>query len=215
MLRAPLALLVLLSPPPPDLAMAEADPCEVIVNAEGRILQKAAAGDEYARMWELRDDRLKIGVAIGAVEAPAELVMEIVTDHQRFPEIFPYVRESNVRDGVAGALQVYQNLDLPFPIANRRYEITVEPIRARRTAQGTRCLESHWTYVLGSGNIEDTWGHWEVLERRPGSAFVAYVAYVDPGGRLPSWAVNWASRQALPRVIESLRAEAERRQRSE
>jgi hypothetical protein len=103
------------------------------------------------------------------------------------------------------------DVDLPFPIANRHYEIEVE--QARYDDAASPCWESHWHYLPGSGNINDNHGHWELLADGD-ATWLAYVAYVDPGGKMPAWTANWAARQALPRMIDSVRYEAQKRLRA-
>jgi hypothetical protein len=59
-------------------------------------------------------------------------------------------------------------------------------------------------YVKGSGNVEDTRGHWSIDPWKGGS-LVAYVLWTDPGGAIPKWALNRASRRTLPEVVVALR----------
>lgn len=168
------------------------------------------AGEILVTLEHEPDQKLKRGVALARVEAPAEQVFEVVTDHQGFAQFLPYVARAEIRaeeEGARGSgVVVYQLLDLPFPLEDRYYEVEVD-----RLAEPARCFESRWHYVPGSGNIDDTFGRWEVLADGDASTLLAYVAWVDPGGLIPSWAYNWASRRALPRILTSVRDEAVRR----
>ena len=49
-----------------------------------------------------------------------------------------------------------------------------------------------------------TRGHWSI-EPWKGGSLVAYVLWTDPGGVIPMWAVNRASRRTLPEVVVALR----------
>ncbi|HVR29932.1 MAG TPA: START domain-containing protein, partial [Thermoanaerobaculia bacterium] len=53
-------------------------------------------------------------------------------------------------------------------------------------------------------NVKDTRGHWLVEPWRGGSR-VTYVLWSDPGGAIPKWAINRASRRTLPEVVTALR----------
>jgi hypothetical protein len=142
--------------------------------------------------------------------APADIVFAVVTDYDGFERFMPLVRDSKRLGERGGRVIVRQSLDLPFPISNRHFEIEVES-RDQQTRRGWRCLESRWWYVPDSGNIAEGSGRWEVLEDGSGRALVAYVAYVDPGGKLPGWAYSWATRQGLPRILQAVQNEARRR----
>jgi hypothetical protein len=172
---------------------------------------RLAAGEILVTLESEPDHKLKRGVALARVEAPAERVFEVVTDHQGFARFLPFVAQAEVRSPNPAAatdtsLVVYQLLDLPFPLSDRHYEVEID-----RLAEAARCFESRWQYVPGSGNIDDTFGRWEVLADGDASTLLAYVVWVDPGGLIPAWAYNWASRRALPRLLTSVRDETARR----
>ncbi len=180
-------------------------------SADSSRAQRLERGEILVTMREQPGGRLKAGVALFRVDAPAEVVFELVTDHEAFPGTLPYVTTSRLRRDARGEI-VYQLLDLPFPITNRYYEIRVE--RQQRMGIDGRCAESRWSYLEGSGNIDDTFGRWEVVELDPDRTLVAYVAWVDPGGLVPNWAQNWASKRALPGLATAVRDAAVRRSSS-
>jgi carbon monoxide dehydrogenase subunit G len=188
----------------------EQGPCPTLLRATDEMLRAAEQPRGWTDLEHLPQHRLERGVGIIRVTAPADIVFAVVTDYDGFERFMPMVKDS-VRRGERGArVVVHQSLDLPFPISNRHFEIEVET-RDVQTRRGWRCLESRWAYVPGSGNIAEGYGRWEVLEDGAGRALVAYVAFVDPGGRLPGWAFAWATRQGLPRILQAVQKEARRR----
>jgi ribosome-associated toxin RatA of RatAB toxin-antitoxin module len=152
------------------------------------------------------------GWAIATVAAPAALVYEVVTDHGAFATFLPYVRDSEVVENETGAVIVFQRVDLPFPIQDRTYSIEVQEHQTE--IGGVPCRESAWSYIEGSGNVDANEGRWEVLALGPTATLVAYTALIDPGGHIATWINNWATRQAIPRVIDAVRSEAQRRLRN-
>lgn len=198
---------------PTSSSLMEGGPCPTLLRATDEMLLEAEKARGWTDLEHLPEHRLERGVGIIRVLAPADIVFAVVTDYDGFDRFMPMVRDS-ARRGVRGEhgerVVVYQSLDLPFPISNRHFEIEVET-RDEQTRRGWRCLESRWAYVPGSGNIAEGYGRWEVLEDGAGRALVAYVAFVDPGGRLPGWAFSWATRQGLPRILQAVQQEARRR----
>jgi hypothetical protein len=151
---------------------------------------------------------LQVSTVVARIDAPIQVVFGVVTDHDAFARLFHEIRRS-VTVGAKGTRRiVFMDVDMPFPVANRHYEIELD--QARSGPADRPCWESYWRYLPGSGNIVDNHGRWEL--RGDGRVtWLAYVAYVDPGGHVPAWTVNWAARKALPRMIESVREEASKR----
>ena len=188
----------------------EQGPCPTLLRATDEMLLGAEKPRGWANTEHLPQHRLERSVGIIRIAAPADIVFAVVTDYDGFERFMPLVRDSVRRRMEGERVVVHQSLDLPFPISNRHFEIEVEN-RDQQTRRGWRCLESRWSYVPGSGNISEGYGRWEVLEDGQGRALVGYIAFVDPGGKLPGWAYNWATRQGLPRILQAVEAEARRR----
>jgi hypothetical protein len=150
----------------------------------------------------------KEGCVVGYIEAPPEAVMAVLRRAGDYELYMPLVVKSDTSPGEGGAVLNTQELDLPWPIGDRHF--TVRLIEEKSQDGG------YWfrfDYVKGSGNVEDTRGHWSIEPWRGGSR-VAYVLWTDPGGMLPKWAINRASRRTLPEVVVALRDRVLNRQRS-
>jgi Polyketide cyclase / dehydrase and lipid transport len=146
---------------------------------------------------------IKEGTVIGLIDAPPERVFKIVTDNDNFEEFMPYVTQSDVEQGEEGAIINYQHLDFPFPVGDRYYKINIiNTIESKKRGQ---VFISAWTYVKGSGNIDDTYGSWILEEYNKGKTLVTYIVCTDIGGWIPSWAQNMATEIALPEIIERVR----------
>jgi carbon monoxide dehydrogenase subunit G len=189
---------------------SEAGPCPTLLRATDEMLLQAEQPKGWTELEHLPQHRLERSIGIIRVEAPADIVFAVVTDYDGFERFMPMVSASAKEGEREGKAVVRQTIKLPFPISNRHFVIEVES-RDQQTRRGWRCLESRWSYVQGSGNIAEGYGRWEVLEDGLGRALVAYVGFVDPGGRLPGWAFTWATRQGLPRILQAVQREARRR----
>ncbi|HVS14034.1 MAG TPA: hypothetical protein VMV46_08920 [Thermoanaerobaculia bacterium] len=207
MLAAGLILALML---PGATGETAAAPCATLTALPPDLLERTA-GDPLITMETQPGTALKVGTAVARIEAPLHLVAAIVDAHDEFARMFDTVKKSIILGAAENRKVVYMDVDLPFPIANRHYEIELE--QHRWDGPGRTCWESHWKYLPGSGNIEDNHGRWELLGDGE-VTWLAYIAFVDPGGKIPNWAVNWAARQALPQMIDSVRYEAQQRLRA-
>lgn len=158
-----------------------------------------ARGEILIELTEHPGSEAKEGCVVGYIPAAPRAVFEVLQDAASYDEYMPRVRSSEVSAGRGGVVLNRQVLELPFPIGDRRFTIR---LLSESLENGT--LRLSWTYVPGSGNVKDTRGYWLVEPWRNGSR-VTYVLWSDPGGAIPKWAVNRASRRTLPRVVEALR----------
>jgi hypothetical protein len=156
-------------------------------------------GEILIELTEHAGSEAKEGCVVGYIAAPPEAVFRVLQDAGSYDEYMPRVRSSEVSTGGGDVVLNRQVLELPFPIGDRRFTIR---LRSESLDGGT--LRLSWTYVPGSGNVEDTRGYW-LVEPWHGGSRVTYVLWSDPGGVIPKWAVNRASRRTLPRVVEALR----------
>lgn len=159
-------------------------------------------GEVVSWMIEVEGSPVKEGIALGLVEATPERVFAVVTDNARFAEFMPYVEESTLEIRPDGALVNRQRLDLPWPVRDREYEVSlVNEVVADAEPPLWR---SSWTHVEGFGNIEDSQGAWRVFAC-DGIALVEYRVLTDPGGGIPTFLKNSATRRSLGRPIEAVR----------
>ena len=146
---------------------------------------------------------IKEGTAIGIVEAPVEVVFNVVTANEEFAEFMPYVTKSRVKMAPEGVLLNYQYLDLPFPVGDRHYAIKIR--NSRKFQDGQLLLSSSWTYLKDSGNIKDTYGSWLLKPYGVNKTLAQYIVCTDPGGDIPNWAQNMATKISLPKIITRVR----------
>ena len=161
--------------------------------------ESIVGGEVLLTLTEFPGSAAKEGCVLGFILAPPETVMAVLRDAASYDEYMPRVRRSDVSVGGGGVVLNRQELDLPFPIGDRHFTIR---LHEERSEEGVHRLG--FTYVKGSGNVVDTRGYWLIEPWREGSR-VTYVLWTDPGGAIPKWAINRASRRTLPQVVTALR----------
>ena len=160
------------------------------------------SGHPVVELHESSGSSIKEGIALALVACAPEALYAVVTDNAKFGEFMPHVKTSTIVRDADGTVANHQELSLPFPIADRHYTIRI--VNTLPDEQGARIWQSAWTYVAASGNVKETRGAWMVTEAGTGKAILYYRVYTDPGGMVPAWASNMATRRALPDLLEAV-----------
>ena len=164
--------------------------------------ERLAKGEVIVYLKAVRGP-IKEGTAIGLIDVPPKRVFKVVTDNEDFEQFMPYVKQSDVERMKEGSIINYQYLDFPFPIGDRYYKLHI--LNTIENTNKGKVFKSAWTYVKGSGNIKDTYGSWILEEYGQGKTLATYVVCTDPGGGIPKWALNMATKISLPQVIDRVR----------
>ncbi len=175
----------------------------IAVDAAG--WERLARGEVVVELQGVAGSAVKRGVAVAVIDLPAERLFRVVTDNARFAEFMPHVAESTVETGPDGAIVNFQRLDLPF-VHDRHYRVRI--VNTEGEEDGWTVRRSAWTYVPGSGNIAESRGSWTLVELATDRTLLVYEVFTDPGGWIPAWLYNRATRQAVPDLIASVRERA-------
>jgi len=203
-LRAALLLSLLYALCPSAGAQLQRDQIEALlpIQLDEADWRDVMAGQVVRRLIEVEGSPVKQGVAIGIVDALPDRVYRVITDNARFAEFMPYVKESTVEPQPDGSIINYQYLKLPF-VADREYKIRI--VNTTRETNGVVIRESAWTHVKGPGNIDENHGAWQLVEFPPGKTLVIYEVLTDPGGMIPTFLKNSATKKSLPALLKSVR----------
>ena len=171
-------------------------------------LARLRQGEVLVRLEPVRPGAPQEGVATGVVDFPPERVFLAVADLDHWDEFVPFVARSDARPQPDGTVVSAQTLDLPAPFQDRSYRIRA---KSRTTGEGdARTWEVAWSYVPGSGDVDDHRGSWTLTRFGPGRTLVTFRTFTAPGGSVPDWAMDRATRESLPYVIAGLRLQARR-----
>ncbi len=163
-------------------------------------------GEILVHLKEIAGTPVKRAMAVALVDAPAEAVFSVLTDYKEFTHFMPYCKKVQLQKTEGESSWVRFELDFPWPIGDRHYVLQLTD--TQEEVSGTSVFTSAWKYVADSGNINDTYGSWQVLAYGEKRAFLKYTVFTDPGGILPNWARNMATEVAVPKVIKGLRKRA-------
>lgn len=148
------------------------------------------------------------GSVVDVVPVRLDRLVEVATDCGRFDEWFPDMRDTHVVATVAGVVRCRGAMDLPWPLADRHWDVLVdwEPV----DIDGARGAVVSIDYLPGSGNLEAMKGRYVLESVGPDGACtrVRYEAWVDLGTWLPDFVLGWATQRILPGVITGLEEQA-------
>ena len=200
--------IILMVSPAGMSAAPEALPAQYAQSPSGQPLtekQRIALdkGKILVHLKEIPGTPVKRARAIALVDAPPDKVFAAVTDYDSFPRFMPYCKKVRLQKREGERSWVRFELDFPWPIGDRHYVLQLTD--RREEVSGRPVLASRWTYEPNSGNINDTYGSWEILGYGVSRSFVRYTVFTDPGGKIPHWARNMATEVAVPKVFKRLR----------
>ena len=155
--------------------------------------------------------KLKEFLGRGVIEAPIGRVLAVIRDANRRAEWMPACGDSHlVEEDLVKRTQVaYHRTKAPWPVSDRdsinRAEMVVEPAK-HRVYLPFVAITSAVPPVKGVVRMPMMRGHWILVPVDGGRKTEAeYQVFADPGGLLPDWLANLASK-TLPRdTIAGLR----------
>lgn len=139
------------------------------------------------------------GQAVAVVDAPAEVVMRIVTDYARYQEFLPHFRRSRVLSRRGNNALVYMQASVARDTTHLWAQMRVFQ---RRPRGATQIIEGRMT----EGNMDQFAARWEVTPLDGGHrALVRFRIIVDPGLPFPSSLFTAENIKAARRTLRALR----------
>lgn len=154
--------------------------------------QKFLLGDTH-------DRRLAKHVSRTHVQAPASLVMEILTDFAHFPEFMKRLKTCEVTKREDGFIYT-ESILKPQMFVRESRNHTITHI-------GSSPNTIHW--VLVDGSFPSASGKWEILPSSDNDCQITYTVAVDPGPFFPTHMVAWALKLVQNELTGSLKHRAE------
>lgn len=153
----------------------------------------------------------------GVIDAPIAAVLAIFHDVDRATEWMDSCNGSRMVADVAEYEKVvYNRTHAPWPISDRdavlRNVLTFDENRREVRLEFATVEDARAPRVKGVVRMPFLRGHWYLWPEADGrSTRVEYQVHADPGGLLPTWMVNYASRDIPLKTIAGLRAQLKRR----
>lgn len=149
-------------------------------------------------------------VAIAEVEAPPEVVFNVVNDFDHYPDFMPYVKESRVlsRKGDSEVV-TYTRIAPPF-VSERDYPLKFRMTRGSPTNNGV--FKTEWIArpdaqpeIEGVVRIKLNEGSWLAEPLDGGTRTrLTYTLLTNPGGLIPAFVANMSNTVAIPKLFKAV-----------
>ena len=147
---------------------------------------------------------------IALVDAPADRVWNAIDDYDVQKEWVPDMMDNSKVLRTEGKYKICRTgTDLPWPLANRVYELKVW--NRRQSVGGVESYVSSYTYVEDSGNINDMDGYWLLQPYGDDGqkTLVRQYTIVDFGISMPKAFIRSGTNKRLPNIMKALRRRVE------
>lgn len=209
------------------------------VFAEGDDTEKKLAEGKLITVLDLEEgSKIKKGMVIGIVDAPANIVWQVIGDNNNFREFMPNTEQSKVVDKIKipiieeknpkNAKEVMKIIGEEvdpkiYHLTGRKYSIYYFSLLNLPWPAEDRWYiimldrdETHATHGiyrsswnLVTGNLKDNYGSWHLEPYGEERTKVTYKLFSDPGGNIPKWLINWQAPRILKNIIKAVRKESE------
>jgi uncharacterized protein YndB with AHSA1/START domain len=171
--------------------------------------QPTPTGEVWVEMVSAGSGKPREGMGRGVIEAPPERVFRALSDYAHWEEFMPFLERSAVQPQPDGAAVSEHVMNLPSPVGERRYRVRFTQKVEEGPKKGT-IWRIAWSYVPGSGNVDDHRGSWTLTALGPGKTLAVCRLFTDPGGLTPRWAVDRGTGKMLPWIFHGLRQHVRR-----
>jgi len=155
--------------------------------------------------------------AVRILPLSSDVIKRVIDDVDQYPNFMPYVAEARVISRSGPNLVSYQRISPPF-VSDRDYTVRVN-CETWRIAGGN-CFCNKWQTAndlgpaekSGVSRVKVTEGSWLLEPDGDGSKTrVTYHVFSDSGGSLPVSITNAASRNAIPKLFDSILKQAQKK----
>ncbi len=181
---------------------------QTVVTGPITIKNRSVSGSPIKEVW-----------AEGVIEAPAREVQEALMDVAALPAYIPYTKEAWKFGGKQpdGGDLVYTRIALPI-VGERDYVVRLRLVTSL-SPDGTGVFRNAWQSESGRWprrpgviRIEQISGSWEITPLGDGHhCWAVYKFAVNPGGRLPTFAINLGNELGVKETYDAVAREGARR----
>ena len=191
----------------PAVPAAESPPSPFDFKQPWEIIETREKATLYRHPWP------KGGISTFKVDmemdASADELLSIITDVRSYQRWVPYCRKVEIlKKTGTGSFIYYFAMDLPWPASNREW---VNKLTVSRNAADNSIRVSFMAvdYFYPKSNryirVKKHIAHWILIPISPGRTRSIWQWCTDPGGHLPDWRIEWASRDQVMESIKKIR----------
>ena len=187
---------------------------ELFNNQGWELIDKYDNGSEIS-VKSLEGKHLEAVMISNTVPFDAKTVLEVVYDVDNYDEIFLSSKQvsTTVLKSTARFTDAYQHLPVPIPfLSDRHYIFRMDYIKDNRVTWTLLSYENDYKSFLKERDIEfnkpvylvSGHGIWDAINNGNKSCRLSYRVYMDSGGNLPGFLIEWLNRKALANIFQDV-----------
>lgn len=127
------------------------------------------------------------------IDAPAEVLVALLRDSDRFKEWFPNTPESRLLDRTGNVSHQYSVMDAPWPVSDR--DNVLRSVLSRNAESGVveitvTANPDHYPEQDGRVRVRRARGLWRFEPVSESRTRVTFQMHLEPGGGVPQWLIN-------------------------
>ncbi len=200
--------------------------------------QKLAAGEIIVSIKEIPGESLKCAEMVGVVDAPPEIVWQVICDVNNYKNFMPHTRNNMavapekipvILHRKATRAEEVEQLLGPIPpdpdiyrIPGGTYTVYIYSdlefpwpcknrwciVKGLRNETQAAQHVYHTSWSLVTGNLKENSGGWILEPFGSTKTKAIYKLCTDPGGSIPKFLVNQGTRISMPQIIKAVRKQA-------
>jgi ribosome-associated toxin RatA of RatAB toxin-antitoxin module len=149
--------------------------------------------------------------AIGLINAPRNIILQVLTAYENYPEFMPNVSRIDIVEQRGDETVLNYTLTLPMGKI-KKYRLKISLTAHDKQASMLHWQLQRWPGLKTAETIRDTTGYWRIEEKTKNSSLVLYHVYTDPGP-IPfglGWIVDVMSKNTVPEALLQTKARTEK-----
>ena len=190
----------------------------LVMTAEPKWEKAAETGGVTVLRRDKEGSSVKEVKATAVFDAAPKAVWAVINDLDNYKDFMPYTAEAKVLERSADGKEVvsYQHLTAPI-VSERDYLIKLRNESTTTDEGKTGYYKVVWNALPPEKDsmmpekkdvvrVRVNDGYWQLEGNADASkTFATYYVYTAPGGSIPTFVINIANTEAVPKVFESIR----------
>jgi len=191
------------------------EPLQQLYSSEGwTVIDEHETGRKIS-VKSIKGMELNAVMVTNTVQLGAETLLNVVADLANYKKIFTSSSQvtTTVLKSTPEFTDAYQHLPVPIPfLSDRHYIFRMDSIKDNRVVWTLISYHNGYKAFLQERDmeynnpvyLESGIGIWDVIEDGKNSCQLSYRVYMDSGGNLPNFLIDWLNRKAIGNIFDDV-----------
>ncbi len=161
-------------------------------------------GEIITQLKNTTESTLKDVLAVALIDGHPDEVWKVLVDYDKYGKMFPGLLKGETRAKNGDTEDHYSLFDYPWPFEDRW--------TVNRLVHASDHRSIRWRRI--EGTVKEIVGSWKLIPYED-KTLAIYSVRLDPGiPMIPSWAIDWGSKQVAPNIMKGVRQQVKENQRA-